>query len=1083
MQFSVYWRWHSRLAIALVGALLFLPAYSASSAVSFETGQVRPLAISPDGKRLFAVNTPDNRLEIYAIASQGLIPVGSVAVGLEPVAVAARNNNEVWVVNHLSDSISVVDVGVSPPRVVRTLLVGDEPRDVVFAGPGRNRAFITAAHRGQNSPYTSLSNPGELTAPGIGRADVWVFDSLDLGTTLGGTPLTVVKLFGDTPRALAVSPDGNTVYAAVFHSGNQTTVLNEGAVPDGGQAVGGLPAPNANVDGIKGPEVGLIVKYNGSHWLDELGRSWDSQIRFSLPDQDVFAIDASAGTPALIKTFSGVGSILFNMAVNPSDGKIYVSNTEARNEVRFEGTRPLGSTVSTVQGHLHETRITVINPATGSILPRHLNKHINYSISPAPAGTKEKSLALPRAVAFSSDGKTLYLAAKGSDKVGVFNSVQLDDDSFVPSAANHVTVTGGGPEGLVVDAPRNRLYVLTRFDNGISIIDTLSRAEVGHLRMPNPEPLSVVDGRRFLYDANLTSSNGEAACGSCHVDGDLDSLAWDLGDPTGSVLKNPGPFTVTIGNPDFHPMKGPMTTQSMRGMANHGPMHWRGDRTGGNDAPSAQPDSGTFNEVAAFKKFNVAFEGLLGRSGPLTDVQMQAFADFMLQVTYPPNPIRNLDNSLTPQQQAGRDFYFGPISDTLFNCNGCHVLNPAQGFFGTDGRSSFEAETQHLKIPHLRNLYQKVGMFGMPALPFFLAGNNGDMGPQIRGFGFLHDGSVDTLLRFHSIVLFNFPLGDAQRRQVEQFMFAFDSNLAPIMGQQITLSLNNVAVASPRINLMIARAALNECDLVVKGAIAGKARGWIRLASGQFQSDKVAETLLTDGALHALANVTGQELTYSCVAPGTGVRVGIDRDLDGVLDGDDNCVFVPNADQLDSNRDGIGNACQARVVPPPSVSGFWPNAGVLDSTVFVFGKGFVQNLTEVSVNGIPAPIIQVLDDTLLFFLLPSGNTAGLINVKTPLGQAASSTAFGVPSSGLTISGLWPGEAKEGSFVFVFGQNFSKLQGENKISVNGLSAPVVQPLDSTLLLFMAPPGATTGPVCITLSGNPVACSSANLVMLP
>ncbi|MDH3981205.1 MAG: cytochrome-c peroxidase, partial [Gammaproteobacteria bacterium] len=48
----------------------------------------------------------------------------------------------------------------------------------------------------------------------------------------------------------------------------------------------------------------------------------------------------------------------------------------------------------------------------------------------------------------------------------------------------------------------------------------------------NPEPADLVAGRRFLYDARFTSSNGEAACASCHVDGDLDSLAWDLGDPT-----------------------------------------------------------------------------------------------------------------------------------------------------------------------------------------------------------------------------------------------------------------------------------------------------------------------------------------------------------------------------------------------------------------------------------------------------------------------------------------------------------------------------------------------------------------------
>jgi hypothetical protein len=30
-----------------------------------------------------------------------------------------------------------------------------------------------------------------------------------------------------------------------------------------------------------------------------------------------------------------------------------------------------------------------------------------------------------------------------------------------------------------------------------------------------------------------------------------------------------------------------------------------------------------------------------------------------------------------------------------------------------------------------------------------------------------------------------------------------------------------------------------------------------------------------------------QELTWTCVPPGSGVRLGIDRDEDGCLDGDD----------------------------------------------------------------------------------------------------------------------------------------------------------------------------------------------------
>ena len=242
-------------ALVALALLCFSPASQAF--VTFESGQVRPLALSPDKQKLFAVNTPDNRLEIFAVKSNGLVKMASVPVGLEPVAVAARNGNEVWVVNHLSDSISVVDVSSSPPRVIRTLLVGDEPRDIVFAGVNGNRAFITTARRGQNSPYTDPSNPGELTTAGLGRADVWVFDALNLGSALGGTPLTIVTLFTDTPRALAVSPDKSTVYAAGFHTGNRTTAIAESAVCDGGvtaapciphvgelTAPGGLPAPN-----------------------------------------------------------------------------------------------------------------------------------------------------------------------------------------------------------------------------------------------------------------------------------------------------------------------------------------------------------------------------------------------------------------------------------------------------------------------------------------------------------------------------------------------------------------------------------------------------------------------------------------------------------------------------------------------------------------------------------------------------------------------------------------------------------------------------------------------------------------------
>ncbi len=135
-----------------------LPAMAQRSFVAFESGPVRPVARTPNGAKLLVVNTPDNRLEVFTVSGGFLTHTDSIPVGMEPVSVAARNNNEVWVVNHLSDSVSIIDLSATPAKVVRTLLVGDEPRDIVFAGTGFSRAFITTAHRGQHRTDPSIAS-------------------------------------------------------------------------------------------------------------------------------------------------------------------------------------------------------------------------------------------------------------------------------------------------------------------------------------------------------------------------------------------------------------------------------------------------------------------------------------------------------------------------------------------------------------------------------------------------------------------------------------------------------------------------------------------------------------------------------------------------------------------------------------------------------------------------------------------------------------------------------------------------------------------------------------------------------------
>ena len=282
-----------------------------NSVTVFESGPVRPIALSADGQRLYVTNTPANCLEIYAVQGDTLRLASAISVGLEPVAVAERNANEVWVVTHLSDSVSVIRLD-GTPRVLRTLVVGDEPRDIVFGGSNRDRAFVTAAARGQNRPgFNGLT----LATAGQGRADVWVFDAAALDDTLNGKPLTILTLFADTPRALAVNADGSRVYAAPFMSGNRTTTLHRDAVG------GAKPLPNRSADNVLAPGTGLIVRFDGSAWRDEVGADWSAKVKFTLPDFDLFAIDANAALPVVASQVSGVGGTLFNLAVHPATGR------------------------------------------------------------------------------------------------------------------------------------------------------------------------------------------------------------------------------------------------------------------------------------------------------------------------------------------------------------------------------------------------------------------------------------------------------------------------------------------------------------------------------------------------------------------------------------------------------------------------------------------------------------------------------------------------------------------------------------------------------------------------------------------
>jgi len=785
-------------------------ASQAQNFVNFESKQVNPIRLSPDGRRLFAVNTPDSRLSVFDVTNaSNPILIAEIPVGLEPVSVNPRNNDEVWVVNEVSDSISIVSV--SRHIVVDTIYVQDEPGDVVFAG---GRAFVTCGRRNQ----------------------VRVFDVV---THLPvGAP---IPLQGENPRAITVNSNATKVYIAFALSGNRTTIIPPDQAPEQPMPTNGLPQP---------PKVSLIV--------DATDTTWTNVVRYTMPDNDIAEIDTTSLT--VTRYIQRVGTVNFAIAAQPFSGDLYVCNTDARNLTRFE---------PNVRGNIVSNRVSRINLTSGAITHYDLNRGLDYSVMPN-LFARSNALAQPTALVFGPSGSFAFVAAFGTDRIARMeaNTGNITDviDVGPPGAAGAAADPRNkkGPRGLALGAPGSqRLYVLNRFSNTITIVNIFNNTVAGEIPVGSydPTPPVVRNGRGFLYDAKL-SGNGTAACAACHIDSEMDLIAWDLGDPNGQMQTV---FTQLFpGAPpqrsEFHPMKGPMTTQTLRGLNTLEPFHWRGDRTN-------------------FLHFNGAFDSLMGGS-ILSDADMNAYRAFINTIAFEPNPNQNLDRTLpTNFRQGNAAAGFVTFQATnyqpLLTCNTCHAL--PTGTAKVIIPANALQESQDFKVPHLRAIYQK-GNF-----------NHNPGAVSIGGFGFVHDGIDDTLFRFLSRPVFGvFATNTTIKNNLEAFLHCFDTGTAPSVGYTRTIfpaNLVSVTVSNDW-TLLERQAVSNNMDLTVKGTFNGQPHGFLydRLAN-TYRPDTTNLSSFTRAQLQTRI-AAGDTLNFMGVPPGSGMRMGIDRNLDGTLDGD-----------------------------------------------------------------------------------------------------------------------------------------------------------------------------------------------------
>lgn len=932
-----------RLVVAAVAsvALLVVFAPPAEAAyVNFESSHVHPIDLTPTGARLLAVNTPDALLEVLHVNADGSLAFEkTIPVGLEPVTVRARTASEAWVVNALSDTVSVVDLDQG--TVTRTLAVGDEPTDVAFAS---GRAFVAVSQEDAVKAYTLA----DLTLAPV-----------------------IVPLFGRVIRSLAVSNDGTKVYAVALLSGNQTTEIDAnviwGTAPSGGLntqrllalGLNGIACPNnihppypPHPAGIarsttltdppngQQPPVGLVVKWDGATgtWRDDAGQDWTACLPFRLPDHDLFVIDAASPANP-VAMVDHLGTSLFEVSVNPANGRIYVPHTEARNNVRFE--HPLG-----VGGHVVDDRLAIVNPAAGNAVTLvDLNRHINRASDPATnLAERQASLSQPGMMAWNAAGTFAWMTAIGSRKVFRLSQGCLDgpgpDYGACVFGANRATPdaveVGEGPTGVVVSqGAASRVYVLSRFTDSISIIDPATIVKTAEIVLHDASPLEVKVGRRHLYDGIDSSGHGDSACSSCHLFGDRDGLAWDLGNPQGTFTPygTPGDNvrffpvddpTVSAAHAGFDPEKGPMTTQTLRGMLE--PLHWRGDRP-------------------TMLNFNKAFVGLMGTAdiGPvngepagLSAQDMSDFRRFALDIVFPPNPYRNVDDTVpnavvsiaglpnAGNPEIGRQRFFGltgAATDGNVFCVSCHTApfganggklgglqagDPALAKAALFNGNLDLSPHSDLKIPQLRNLYQKFGpRFGLPPTE--------PPADQKSGFGLTHDGAIPDLNTFLSAGVFTLTADDV--KNISAFTMMFPTGTPPAVGRMVTVPQGVPPTGTTQqetlLGALVALGNLADtqrhCELWVAARAAnGKERTWYLnggAPGGLWTGDLGgAEAQLTTAALRTQA--TGP-LTFTCATVGSGVRLGADRDEDGVFNGSDCAPADPSAWEAPGQVTGV----------------------------------------------------------------------------------------------------------------------------------------------------------------------------------
>ncbi|MFN0051091.1 MAG: hypothetical protein ACKV0T_02810 [Planctomycetales bacterium] len=601
---------------------------------AFMSPHASPIAVS--GGLVFVTNTPADTVDVIETGRRKIVT--RVHVGINPAGIAVRpDGKEVWVANHVSDSVSVIDIDPGSPTRFQVLATVQDFDPVTKAT--RFDEPVGIAFASNDKAYVSLSSENKIAV-------------VDVATRQVEKRLDITA---QDPRALVVR--GSRLYVLPFESHNQTQLSGGAKDKIDGQLVT-FDAWNHSIANNNVLSLGHVV---------------DIVKHPKVPDRDLYVFDTQTDT--LINTVDTLGTLLYGLAVD-SKGRVFIAQTDARNDANGRsGTKKHG--LAELENRAFLNRITSVAFSGDSAEPpRFIDLEPLPPNHPAPG----MALATPFAIQISDDDSTLVASAAGSDKL-------FTVDATTGAVLGRVDV-GAVPEGIALESSTGgkpaRAWVLNAAANTVSLVDVSDPASPkveATIPLEDPTHPAVKRGR-IAFSTAAASTTGTFSCASCHPDGHTDQLLWVLNTPI-----------VTGGNQIM-----PRSTMPVRGLRDTAPFHWDGipgDPYGGINSAhvrdSVSPNSSVDHPESSTR--HLIDGGLAstmsrvgdptvndeGQPGRLSAAERDDMAKFLVSVPYPPAQRRAYNNVLSNEATQGFKLFhidgdLDPSKPQANVCGDCHRM-------------------------------------------------------------------------------------------------------------------------------------------------------------------------------------------------------------------------------------------------------------------------------------------------------------------------------------------------------------------------------------------------------------------------